>query len=120
LADALNQQCDHVVTLGGPQSNHVRQTAAAAAQLGLGCSLVLRGESPAKRLGNLLLDDLLGAQLYFSGARTVDEVAMEVMAELRRSGAKPYLIPLGGSNGLGAWATCWRWRKRRPARRASR
>ena len=41
FADALNQQCDHVVTLGGPQSNHVRQTAAAAAQLGLDCSLVV-------------------------------------------------------------------------------
>src|SRR6266705_3585173 len=61
LADALAQECDHVVTLGGPQSNHVRQTAAAAAQLGLGCSLVLRGNPPAQRLGNVLLDDLLGA-----------------------------------------------------------
>jgi len=102
LADALGQQCDHVVTLGGAQSNHVRQTAAAAARLGLGCSLVLRGEAPSHRLGNLLLDDLLGAQIRFSGRRTVDEVAPEVMAELKRSGARPYLIPLGGSNGRGA------------------
>jgi L-cysteate sulfo-lyase len=102
FADALNRQCDHVVTLGGPQSNHVRQTAAAAARLGLGCSLVLRGQPPTQRLGNVLLDQLLGAQLHFSGARNLDEVAIEVMAELERSGAKPYLIPLGGSNGLGA------------------
>src|SRR5215216_5123468 len=46
FAAALAQGCDHVVTLGGPQSNHVRQTAAAAARLGLGCSLVLRGHAP--------------------------------------------------------------------------
>src|SRR6476659_6902227 len=101
LADALNRQCDHVVTLGGAQSNHVRQTAAGAARLGLGCSLVLRGEPPAQRLGNLLLDELLGAQLHFAKARPVDEVATELMTELKRSGANPYLIPLGGSNGLG-------------------
>src|SRR5258708_2186545 len=54
LADALAQQCDHVVTLGGPQSNPARQTAAAATQLGLGCSLVLRGDPPLQKLGNLL------------------------------------------------------------------
>ncbi|MCX6951955.1 MAG: D-cysteine desulfhydrase family protein [Verrucomicrobia bacterium] len=102
FADALAQNCDHVVSLGGPQSNHVRQTAAAAAHLGLGCSLVLRGHPPAQRLGNLLLDELLGAKIHWSGARTRDEVAVEVMASLRQSGARPYLIPLGGSNGLGS------------------
>jgi L-cysteate sulfo-lyase len=102
FADALAQQCDHVVTLGGPQSNHVRQTAAAAAHLGMRCSLVLRGNPPPRRLGNLLLDDLLGAEVHWSGARTRDEVAAEVMAELRAQGRKPYLIPVGGSNGLGA------------------
>src|SRR5215475_10455393 len=53
FADALARQCNHVVTLGGPQSNHVRQTAAAAAQLGVRCSLVLRGNRPPQRLGNL-------------------------------------------------------------------
>jgi L-cysteate sulfo-lyase len=102
LADALAQQCDHVVTLGGPQSNHVRQTAAGAARLGLGCSLVLRGEPPRQRLGNLLLDELLGAHVHWSGTRTRDEVAAEVTAALRQSGAQPYLIPVGGSNSLGA------------------
>lgn len=102
LADALAQKCDHVVTLGGPQSNHARQTAAAAAQLGLGCSLVLRGAVPPQRLGNLLLDELLGAKIHWTGARTRDEVGAEVMEELRQSGARPYLIPVGGSNGLGS------------------
>jgi D-cysteine desulfhydrase family pyridoxal phosphate-dependent enzyme len=102
FADALAQKCDHVVTLGGPQSNHVRQTAAAAAHLGLGCSLVLRGNPPAQRLGNVLLDELLGAKIHWSGARTRDEVAAEVMPALRAAGARPYLIPVGGSNALGS------------------
>jgi len=102
FADALAQKCDHVVTLGGPQSNHVRQTAAAAARLGLRCSLVLHGNRPPQRLGNLLLDELLGAKIHWSGARTRDEVAAEVVTGLRQAGARPYLIPVGGSNGLGA------------------
>jgi D-cysteine desulfhydrase family pyridoxal phosphate-dependent enzyme len=102
FADALAGKCDHIVTLGGPQSNHVRQTAAAAARLGLGCSLVLRGDAPAQRSGNVLLDDLLGARIHWSGTRTRDEVAAQVMDDLRKAGAKPYLIPVGGSNGLGA------------------
>ena len=102
FGEALAKKCDHVVTLGGPQSNHVRQTAAAAAHLGLGCSLVLRGSPPPRRLGNLLLDELLGARVHWSGTRTREAIAEEVMAELRQRGAKPYLIPVGGSNGLGA------------------
>jgi len=102
MADAIARRCDHVVTLGGAQSNHVRQTAAAAAKLGLGCSLVLRGNAPSQRLGNLLLDELLGAQVHWSGARTRDEVAAEVVETLRRDGKRPYLIPVGGSNALGS------------------
>ncbi|HUR60467.1 MAG TPA: D-cysteine desulfhydrase family protein [Opitutaceae bacterium] len=102
LADALALKCDHVVTLGGPQSNHARQTAAAAAKLGLGCSLVLRGNPPPQRLGNLLLDELLGAKVHWTGARTRDEVGAELMEALRKTGARPYLVPVGGSNGLGA------------------
>lgn len=102
MADAIAQRCDHVVTLGGAQSNHVRQTAAAAAKLGLGCSLVLRGNAPSQRLGNLLLDELLGAQVHWSGARTREEVAAQVMETLRRDGKRPYLIPVGGSNALGS------------------
>lgn len=102
MADAVAQGCDQVVTLGGPQSNHVRQTAAAAAKLGLKCSLVLRGAAPAQRLGNLLLDELLGAQVHWSGTRTREAVAGELMAALRSGGARPYLIPVGGSNALGS------------------
>jgi D-cysteine desulfhydrase family pyridoxal phosphate-dependent enzyme len=102
VADALVQECDHLITTGAPQSNHGRQTAAAAARLGLGCSLVLRGSEPEKLGGNLLLDHLLGAHLYWTGDRAVDEVMQEVVDEVKAMGRKPYAIPLGGSNVMGA------------------
>jgi len=102
VADALAQGSDHLVTTGAPQSNHCRQTAAAAAHLGLGCSLVLRGSSPPRLEGNLLLDRLLGAHLYWAAERECGEVMNDVVAELRSMGRKPYAIPLGGSNVMGA------------------
>ncbi len=101
-ADALVHGCDHLITTGAPQSNHCRQTAAAAAHLGLGCSLVLRGNAPAQIQGNLLLDKLLGAHLYWTGDRPRNEVMAEVANEQRVMGHKPYIIPLGGSNVMGA------------------
>lgn len=102
VADALAQGCDHLITTGAPQSNHCRQTAAAAAHYGLGCSLVLRGEPQTQIQGNLLLDKLLGAHLYWTGDRPRQEVMAEVANEQRVMGHKPYLIPLGGSNVMGA------------------
>ena len=102
VADALAQGCDHLVTTGAPQSNHCRQTAAAAAHFGLGCSLVLRGKAPTQLQGNLLLDKLLGAHLYWTGDNPRHEVMAEVANEQRVMGHRPYLIPLGGSNVMGA------------------
>jgi D-cysteine desulfhydrase family pyridoxal phosphate-dependent enzyme len=102
VADALAQGCDHLVTTGAPQSNHCRQTAAAAAHCGLGCSLILRGRPPAITTGNLLLNQLLGAHLYWTAAQGTGGVLGDVTAELRAMGRKPYQIPLGGSNVLGA------------------
>lgn len=102
VADALAQGCDHLVTTGAPQSNHCRQTAAAAARFGLGCSLVLRGSPPPETTGNLLLDRLLGAHVYWSDGRDCNEVMSEVLAQLRTLGRRPYTIPLGGSNVIGA------------------
>jgi L-cysteate sulfo-lyase len=101
-SDALAHDCDHLVTTGAPQSNHCRQTAAAAARLGLGCSLVLRGEARPRLEGNLLLDRLVGAHHYWSGDRPPSEVMAEVVDELRAMGRRPYVIPLGGSNVMGA------------------
>ncbi len=102
VADALAHGFDHLLTTGAPQSNHCRQTAAAAAHFGLGCSLVLRGSPPAQLHGNLLLDRLLGAHLYWADGREGSEVMNDVAAELRSMGRKPYPIPVGGSNVMGA------------------
>jgi D-cysteine desulfhydrase len=102
VAEALAKGCDHLITTGAPQSNHCRQTAAAAAQFGLGCSLVLRGYAPKKITGNLLLDELLGAQVYWSGQDKSSKQISRLAAELTAMGHKPYIIPLGGSNVVGA------------------
>ncbi len=104
VADALLKRADTLITLGAVQSNHCRQTAAAAARMGLKCILVLRGHAPAEPVGNLLLDQLLGAQLRWAGDRTREEVMDEVVAEERAAGRNPYPIPVGGSNPLGATA----------------
>jgi D-cysteine desulfhydrase family pyridoxal phosphate-dependent enzyme len=102
VADALQQRADTLITVGAPQSNHARQTAAAAAKAGLKSALVLRGAAPADRTGNILLDDLVGAEIFWAGTRSLDEVAAEVAEELSSRGQRPYLIPLGGSNPIGA------------------
>ena len=101
VAEAKAQGCNHLVTMGGPQSNHCRQTAAAAARLGMGCSLIFSGEEQKSQQGNLLLDKLLGAHVFFANGRTRNEVALEVVDQLKVIGRKPYLIPLGGSNVVG-------------------
>jgi D-cysteine desulfhydrase family pyridoxal phosphate-dependent enzyme len=102
VADALAQGCDHLITTGGPLSNHCRQTAAAAAQCGLGCSLVLRGAEPAEFTGNLLLDRLLGAHIYWTKGEALQKVISQVSSEVTSMGRQPYVIPLGGSNVMGA------------------
>jgi len=102
VAEALKQGADTLITLGAVQSNHARQTAAAAAVSGLRCVVVLRGNAPPSVTGNLLLDHLLGARVVFSGDRTREEVANEVMDEERARGQRPYLIPVGASDEVGA------------------
>ena len=107
LADALAHGCDHLITMGAVQSNHCRQTAAAAARAGLGCSLILCGTAPSEVTGNLLLDQLLGAKIYWAGERKMADVAREVTDQMRVIGRKPYLIPYGGSNVMGATSYVW-------------
>jgi D-cysteine desulfhydrase family pyridoxal phosphate-dependent enzyme len=102
VAEALHRGADTLITLGGVQSNHCRQTAAAAARCGLRCILVLRGPAPAAWNGNLLLNHLLGAQIVFSGDRSREAVAEEVAAAQRAAGSRPYLIPVGASDEVGA------------------
>jgi D-cysteine desulfhydrase len=104
VANALAQGADTLVTAGGPQSNHCRQTAAAAAKVGLRCVLVLRGH-PLPRAqwnGNLLLDDLLGAEVCWAGDRERETVLVETASALQSAGARPYVIPVGGSVPIGA------------------
>jgi L-cysteate sulfo-lyase len=102
VAEALRQGADTLITVGGVQSNHCRQTAAAAAHCGLRCIVVLRGHAPATSNGNLLLDHLLGAQVVFSGDRTREAVAEDVAQAQRGAGHRPYVIPVGASNEIGA------------------
>ncbi len=105
VADALAQGADTLITAGAVQSNHCRQTAAAAAQFGLKCHLVLRGSPPQVANGNLLLDLLMGAKVHFVSDRSESQALMSALSEeLREAGHHPYLIPYGGSNALGAAA----------------
>jgi D-cysteine desulfhydrase len=101
IAEALNRGCDTVLTAGGAQSNHCRQTAAACAQVGLACHLVLGGEPPVLSLGNLLLDQLLGATVHWVEKTRRNSRLEELADELRARTRKPYVIPIGGSNPLG-------------------
>jgi len=103
LADAQELGADTLVTVGAVQSNHCRQTAAAAARRGFACELVLVGGPPADVSGNLLLDRLLGAKLHWTtGDR--GQALDTVVDALQRAGARPYRIPYGGSNQLGVAA----------------
>lgn len=101
-ADALEKGARMLISTGAPQSNHCRQVAAAAARLGLGCLLVLAGDDPGTRQGNLLLDALSGAQLVFAPKARRDLALREQFERAQAKGRAPYLIPYGGSNALGA------------------
>ncbi|MFC3572481.1 D-cysteine desulfhydrase family protein [Streptomyces yaanensis] len=104
---ALAQGADTLVTTGAAQSNHARLTAAAGARLGLDVVLVFPGTpgSAANGSGNLVLDSLFGARIFWAGdgvPSALADVADDVCRQLRRDGARPYLIPFGGSSPLGA------------------
>ncbi|MGP5174866.1 D-cysteine desulfhydrase family protein [Psychrobacter immobilis] len=104
MGDALAQGADCVITAGAAQSNHCRQTAAAAASLGLDCHLVLGGEEPEQTRGNLLLDKIFGSHIHWAGANRKGEDIPKIVEQLTKQGKKPYVIPYGGSNELGALA----------------
>ncbi len=108
MADAIDQNADIVITQGAVQSNHARQTAAAAAKLGLECNLLFenRISDPTGdylNSGNVLLDRIYGCEPMHYPAKTDMNAAMGEHAEkLRSQGKKPYVIPGGGSNPIGA------------------
>lgn len=106
VGEARSKQAQVILTVGAVQSNHCRQTAAAAARAGLECVLVLRGDPPPPELwtGNLFLDQLLGARLVWSGDRDPLQVLEETAAAEEAAGRRAYVIPYGGSNATGAAA----------------
>lgn len=102
FGEALAQGADTIITAGAAQSNHCRQTAAAAASLGLACHLVLGGKEPEHLNGNLLLDKIFGCHIHWSGSNRKGEDIPKLVAQLEQEGKKPYVIPYGGSSELGA------------------
>lgn len=105
LADAVARGCDTVLTTGGLQSNHARATAVACRQLGLEPLLLLRGDAQGAPDGNLLIDRLLGATVRTctpEDYRRRDTLLAAWADEVRADGRRPYIIPEGGSNGLGS------------------
>jgi len=108
MADALAQGCDVILTVGATQSNHCRQTAAAAARTGLDCEVLLEQRFPEwpegyQAGGNRFLDGLFGAQVHDYPRGTDLDAAMAERARVwEADGRRPYLIPLGGSSVVGS------------------
>lgn len=108
MADALEKKADVIITQGAVQSNHARQTAAAACKLGMRCELVFekRVADPSDTYansGNVFLDHIFGAGIRYVDKGTDMDAAMEsIAAELRERGDSPYVVPGGGSNPIGA------------------
>jgi len=108
VADALAQDADTLITAGGLQSNHARQTAALAARLGLGCVVLLENPLATNdpnylHNGNRLLLDLFDAKVELvENLDNADDQLHALAARLRNSGKKPYLVPIGGSSPVGA------------------
>jgi len=102
VGQALALGADTLVTVGAAQSNHCRQTAAAAAKAGLKCELILNGKPPEEPNGNLLLNELLGATAHWIERPQRAAKLRELPEQLRAQGRQPYVIPVGGSNAVGA------------------
>jgi D-cysteine desulfhydrase family pyridoxal phosphate-dependent enzyme len=104
LAEAQANGAKTLITTGAIQSNHCRQTAAVAARFGMDCILVLVGEEPAIATGNYLLDRLLGAEFVWASQEQRDSRLQTTFEQAWTDGRRPYLIPYGGSNRVGAVA----------------
>jgi D-cysteine desulfhydrase family pyridoxal phosphate-dependent enzyme len=102
VAEAQAQGATTLITAGALQSNHCRQTAAAAAKFGFGCILVLVGTPPAQSSANLLLDTLFGAEIVWTEKARRDAILKKTFDDLAARGKKPYLVPYGGSSPTGA------------------
>jgi len=116
VGEARARGADTLVTQGAIQSNHVRQTAAAAARMGMACEIILEARTGSEAAdyngsGNVLLDRLLGAQIRtVPGGSDMNAALEETAQAVRDRGGRPYVIPGGGSNAVGAlgYADCAR------------
>lgn len=103
VAEARDQGAQTLISGGALQSNHCRQTAAAAARFGFNCILVLTGEEPKQPSANLLLDSLFGAEIVnVANRKDRDRILQETFDRAGKEGMKPYLVPYGGSSATGA------------------
>jgi D-cysteine desulfhydrase family pyridoxal phosphate-dependent enzyme len=103
VAEAREQGADMLISAGAIQSNHCRQTVAAAARFGFACTLVLTGERPSQPTANFLLDQLFGAEIItVPDRKDRDRVLQETYDKAAAAGKKPYLVPYGGSSTTGA------------------
>jgi D-cysteine desulfhydrase len=103
VAEAQEQGAKMLISAGAVQSNHCRQTAAAAARYGFECTLVLTGDLPSEPSANLLLDKLFGAEIVnVTDRKDRDRILQETFDNAVAEGKKPYLVPYGGSSPTGA------------------
>ena len=103
VAEARDQGAKTLISGGALQSNHCRQTAAAAARFGFKCILVLTGDEPKQPSANLFLDKLFGAEIvYVAERRDRDRILQETLERATKQGMAPYLVPYGGSSPTGA------------------
>lgn len=108
VQEALEQGATMLVTVGGPQTNHGRLTAAVATKYGLKCAIVAVGEYPGEVSANILLDRIMGCELILKHDdgrdedEQLDDICSKIIKEYEDKGEKIYYIPMGGSNELGA------------------
>ncbi len=103
VAEAQEQGAKMMISAGAVQSNHCRQTAAAAAKFGFECTLVLTGKMPQKPSANILMDELFGTKIVnVLDRKDRDRVLQETFDKTASEGKKPYLVPYGGSSTTGA------------------
>jgi D-cysteine desulfhydrase family pyridoxal phosphate-dependent enzyme len=103
VGEAQVQEARVLISAGAIQSNHCRQTAAAAAKFGMQCILILSGDAPKTPSANLLLDHLFGAEIVpVTNRKDRDRMLSETYDKAAKEGRKPYLVPYGGSSPTGA------------------
>ncbi|MCL4278207.1 MAG: pyridoxal-phosphate dependent enzyme, partial [Ignavibacteriaceae bacterium] len=106
LFEAKKIKAEYIFTCGGDQSNHARATASAAAKIGIRTKLFLWGKEKNIADGNLFLDKMYGADIFYLNKNdfdNVDEIMTEERMKLVKKGKRVYVIPAGGSTTLGIW-----------------